>query len=76
MQRSCSCVGEGQKTVAEEGEKEGGRGVGGGEQERKGGVHYGPEQKITRINSHLIIHFPTSSEVSENASERSGASIG
>ena len=41
-----------------------------------GWLHCGPEQKKHRKNSHLIIHCPTSegvSEVSERASERSGA---
>ena len=33
-------------------------------------AHYGPEQKKNRRNRHLIIHFPTSLEVSELVSER------
>ena len=33
-------------------------------------LHYGPEQKKNRKNSHLIIHCPTSEDVSERVNER------
>ena len=36
--------------------------------------HYGPEQKKNRINSHAIIHCPTSSEVSKVSEQTSEGS--
>ena len=37
-------------------------------------MHYGPEYKRDRINSHLIKHCPKSSEVSEGVSTAERAS--
>ena len=35
-------------------------------------IHYGPQQKkMTAKNSHLVIHFPTSSEVNERCEQTS-----
>ena len=46
--------------------------LGAGATEVSFGMHYGPELKKHRINSHLIIHFPMSegvNKVSERANE-------